>query len=194
MQGQDLAYAGGAQDSVAQRSNIKGPLEFKGHVKELSKKLKGAIVTLYESPDGSPENLTEIFKTVTSGNGQFEFKVAINKMFVLSVEKEGYTTKKVDFDTDVAMARTQHTKVPLFEFEVDMVKDLDGLPFIGSVASVFYQISQNVFDYQLDYSKEEMEEEERLLREREEKRRLAERWIFKSNTRNTSRSKTKRDR
>jgi len=156
------------------QSNIKGPLEFKGFAEELTKKLKGAIVTLYESPDGSKYNLVEVLKTVTSGNGQFEFKLEVNKHYVLSVEKGGYTTKKVDFDTDVTMAREQFSKVPTFSFRVDMVQDLDGLSFAGSVASVFYQIKRNEFDYQLDYSKEEMEEEERLLREQEEKRNMAE--------------------
>jgi len=163
-----------SEQDTTRGSNIKGPLEFEGHVKELSKKLKGAIVTLYQTPDGSYTNLTEIFKTVTGGNGQFEFKLEVNKMFVLSVEKGGYTTKRIDFDTDVLLARSEYTKIPKFEFEVHMVKDLDGLAFSGSVANVFYQIKQNKFDYELDYSKEEMEEEERLLRVEEEKRRLAE--------------------
>lgn len=160
-------------EDVMDRSNIKGPLSFKGTVKELSKKLKGAIITLYQSPDGSHDNLTEVFKTTTGANGEFDFKLEINKFFVLSVEKSGYTTKKVDFDTDVSSARSQYTSVPEFEFEVDMVKDLDGLAFAGSVASVFYQIKTNRFDYELDYSKEEMENEERELREQQERARLA---------------------
>lgn len=159
-------------DSLMDLSNIKGPLDFKGHVKELSKKLKGAIVVLYQSEDGSHDNLTEILRTVTPGNGEFTFKAEINKFYVLSVEKAGYSTKMVDIDTDVRMAREQYSSVPLFEFEVDMVPD-DGLPFSGSVASVFYQIKSNRFDYLLDYSKEEMEDEERELREKREKERLA---------------------
>lgn len=171
VQAQDITEE--LSEELMNQSNIKGPLEFEGTVKELSKKLKGSIVTLYESPDGSHESLTEVFKTSTPGDGKFSFKLEINKFYVLSVEKSGYTTKKVDFDTDVTMAREQYTKVPKFEFEVDMVKDLDGLDFVGSVASVFYQIKTNEFDYQLDYSKEEMEDEERELRERKEKERLA---------------------
>lgn len=160
-------------DSLMNRSHIKGPLEFKGHVEELSRKLKGAVVVLYESQDGSHENLVELFRTVTPGSGEFSFKAEINKFYVLSVEKGGYTTKMVDIDTDVRSAREQYTSVPLFEFRVDMVPDVDGVPFVGSVASVFYQIKQNKFDYQLDYSKEEMEDEERELREKKEKERLA---------------------
>ncbi|MCF8275995.1 MAG: hypothetical protein K9J17_04605 [Flavobacteriales bacterium] len=148
-------------------------MEFKGYVIELSKKLKGAIITLYESPDGSHENLTEIYKTVSPGNGEFEFKLEINKFFVLSVEKGGYTTKMVDFDTDVTLAREQYTTVPKFEFQVDMVQDLDGLAFTRAVAAVFYQIKRNEFDYQLDYSKEDMENEEIELRKRQEKERMA---------------------
>jgi hypothetical protein len=172
--GQDVVITQEMSDELMNKSNIKGPLEFRGFVKELSKKLKGAYVTLYESSDGSAENVTEIFKTTTQGSGMFEFKLEINKFYILSVEKEGYTTKKVDFDTDVTLAREQNTSVPKFEFEVDMVKDLDGLAFVGAVAHVFYQIKQNKFDYQLDYSKEEMEDEERELREQKEKQRLAE--------------------
>lgn len=170
---EDILISEGMSEELMNQSRIKGPLEFKGFVKELSKKLKGAVVTLSESPDGSHENLTEIFRTVTPGNGSFEFKLEINKHYVLSVEKGGYTTKKVDFDTDVTLAREQYTTVPKFEFEVDMVKDLDGLEFVGSVAKVFYQIKQNKFDYELDYSKEEMEDEERERREQEERARLA---------------------
>lgn len=169
----DIIISESMSDELMNKSRIKGPLEFKGYAEELTKKLKGAIVTLSESPDGSHENLTEIFRTVTPGNGSFEFKLEINKFYVLSVEKSGYTTKKVDFDTDVTMAREQYTTVPKFEFRVDMVKDLDGLEFVGSVAKVFYQIKQNRFDYELDYSKEEMEDEERERREQEERARLA---------------------
>jgi len=156
------------------KSNIVGPLDFKGTVEELEKSIKGAIVTVYEDADGSGTTLTELKKIVTPGNGEFAIKLEINKLYVIRVEKAGYTTKGIDIDTDVRMARPDNTKVPLFEFKVDMVKDLDGLAFRKSVAKVFYQIKRNIFEYELDYTKEEMEEEERLLREQEEKRRLAE--------------------
>lgn len=156
------------------KSNIVGPLDFKGTVEELGKTIKGAIVTVYESADGSRDNLKEIKKIVTPGNGSFAIKFEINKLYLITVQKEGYTTKGIDVDTDVRLARSYYTKVPPFEFKVDMVKDVDGLAFKKSVANVFYQIKRNAFDYELDYSKEEMEEEERLLREQEEKRKLAE--------------------
>ncbi len=156
------------------KSNIAGPLEFKGTVEELTKAIKGAIVTVYEDADGTREQMKEIKKIVTPGNGEFELKFEINKFYLITVEKEGYTTKGIDVDTDVRLARPQFTKVPTFEFRVDMVKDKDGLAFKKSVANVFYQIKRNAFDYELDYTKEEMEEEERLIREQEEKQRIAE--------------------
>ncbi len=156
------------------KSNIVGPLEFKGTVEELEKSIKGAIVTVYEDADGSGTTLTELKKIVTPGNGEFAIKLEINKLYVIRLEKTGYTMKGIDIDTDVRMARPDNTKVPLFEFKVDMVKDTDGLAFRKSVAKVFYQIKRNVFEYELDYTKEEMQEEEQLLREQEEKRRLAE--------------------
>ncbi|MCF8258334.1 MAG: hypothetical protein K9J06_12335 [Flavobacteriales bacterium] len=156
------------------KSNIVGPLDFKGIVEELGKTIKGAIVTVYEDADGTRDQLKEIKKLVTSGNGEFAVKFEINKFYLITVEKGGYTTKGIDVDTDVRLARPQYTKVPAFEFKVDMVKDTDGLAFKKSVASVFYQIKRNSFDYELDYSKEEMEEEERLIREQEERQKLAE--------------------
>jgi len=161
------------RDSI--KSNIVGPLDFKGTVEELGKSIKGAIVTVYEDADGTRDQLKEIKKIVTSGNGEFAVRFEINKFYLITVEKEGYTTKGIDVDTDVRLARPQYTKVPNFEFRVDMVKDIDGLSFKKSVASVFYQIKRNSFDYELDYSKEEMEEEERLIREQEERQRIAER-------------------
>lgn len=156
------------------KSNIVGPFEFKGIVEELTKSIKGAIVTVFEDDEDNGGAIKEIKKIVTGGNGEFAIKLEINKKYVIRVEKAGYTTKGIDVDTDVRLARPQHTKVPPFEFKVDMVKDLDGLAFKKSVANVFYQIRRNAFDYELDYSKEEMEEEERLLREQEEKRKIAE--------------------
>ncbi len=53
------------------KSNIAGPLEFKGTVEELTKAIKGAIVTVYEDADGSREQMKEIKKIVTPGNGEF---------------------------------------------------------------------------------------------------------------------------
>jgi hypothetical protein len=156
------------------KSNIAGPLEFKGTVEELTKVIKGAIVTVYEDADGTREQMKEIKKIVTPGNGEFALKFEINKFYLITVEKEGYTTKGIDVDTDVRLARPQYSKVPIFEFRVDMVKDKDGLAFKKSVANVFYQLKRNAFDYELDYTKEEMEEEERLIREQEEKQRIAE--------------------
>jgi hypothetical protein len=160
------------RDSI--KSNIVGPLDFKGTVEELGKSIKGAIVTVYEDADGTRDQLKEIKKIVTPGNGEFAVKFEINKFYLITVEKDGYTTKGIDVDTDVRLARPQYTKVPNFEFRVDMVKDIDGLSFKKSVASVFYQIKRNAFDYELDYSKEEMEEEERLQREQQERQRIAE--------------------
>ncbi len=155
-------------------SNIQGPIEIKCFVKELMNTMKGVIVTIYEDADGSRTKLNELQKIVTPGNGQFTFKLNINRLYMIEYSKPGYTSKKVDFDTDVKMARPEHTKVPTFEFEVQMVKDLDGLAFKSSVAKVFYHIKRNELDYELDYSKEEMLEEERKIKELEEKRRLAE--------------------
>lgn len=161
-------------EEVEYQSNVKPPVQIEGNAKELSKTLKEAIITLYEDPDGSKTGIVEIKKLVTKGNGKFAFDLDINKMYVIKVEKDGYTTKMVDFDTDVTMAASTETKVPKFMFDVDLVKDLDGLDYVGAVARVFYDIRKRSMAYELDYTKEEQIEEERLARLAEEQQRQAE--------------------
>lgn len=159
---------------VEYQSNVKPPVQIEGNAKELSKTLKEAVVTLYEDPDGSKAGIVEIKKLVTKGNGKFAFDLDINKMYVVKIEKDGYTSKMVDFDTDVTMAASTETKVPKFMFDVDLVKDLDGLDYVGAVARVFYDIRKKSMAYELDYTKEEQIEEERLARLAEEQQRQAE--------------------
>ena len=137
------------------QSNVKPPVQVEGNAKELSKTLKEAVVTIFEDPDGSKMAMVEIKKLVTKGNGKFAFDLDINKMYVIKIEKEGFTTKMIDFDTDVAMAASTETKVPKFMFDVDLVKDLDGLDYVGSVARVFYDIRKKSMAYELDYTKDE---------------------------------------
>ena len=170
-QAQDM---GAYEPQTEYQSNIKPPVQIEGTAKELSKTLKEAVITLYEDPDGSKTTMVEIKKVVTKGNGKFTFDFDINKMYVIKVEKDGYTSKMVDFDTDVTMAASTETKVPKFMFEVDLVKDLDGLDYVGSVARVFYDIRKKSMAYELDYTKEEQLEEERLARLAEEQQRLME--------------------
>lgn len=168
--GQDNPYEG----ELENLSSIKGPVQINGttQAEGTSKKLKDCVITLFEDPDGSKANMVEIKRVVTSGNGQFSFELDINKMYTVRSEKDGHTSKQIDFDTDVTMDRSGKTSIPPFKFIIDMVKDEDGLDYTGSVARVFYHLRKSTLDYELDYSKEEQEEEERQARLEEERIRL----------------------
>lgn len=168
--------APGYDGELENLSKIKGPIKIVGttQVEGTSKKIKDCVISLFEDPDGSKQNMVEIKRVVTPGNGKFTFELDINKMYTVRSERDGYTTKQIDFDTDVMMDNSGKTSVPQFNFIIDMVKDLDGLGYTGSVARVFYHIRKSALDYELDYTKEEQEEEERLARLEEERLRLAE--------------------
>ncbi|MGE3825706.1 MAG: hypothetical protein AB7G44_15905, partial [Bacteroidia bacterium] len=79
--------------------------------------------------------------------------------------------KKVEFDTEVYKLTNQPAP---FDFIVDMLPDRDGLKYLNPVAKVFYYVKKQEFDYQLDYSKEQIEqdakaEQERLQKQAEER-------------------------
>lgn len=145
--------------------SIPGKLVINGSAQELQDKLKNVIVILYQDIDKTGK-WVEIEKQLTKGDGKFSFKLDLEGKYMIEVAGGGYTTKKVTFDTEVYALTNQPEP---FGFIVDLVPDRDGLGYINPVANVFYYAKKKAFDYQLDYSKEELEEEAKLERERLEK-------------------------
>ncbi|MCG3166906.1 MAG: hypothetical protein POELPBGB_02689 [Bacteroidia bacterium] len=147
------------------RGSIPGKLVINGSAQELQDKLKNVIVILYQDIDKTG-NWVELEKQLTKADGKFSFKLDLESKYMIEVARGGYTTKKVTFDTEVYGLTNQPAP---FDFIVDLVPDRDGLGYINPVANVFYYAKKQEFDYQLDYSKEELEEEAKLERERLEK-------------------------
>ena len=145
--------------------SIPGKLVINGSAQELQDKLKNVIIILYQDIDKTGK-WVEVEKQLTKGDGKFSFKLDLEGKYMIEVARGGYTTKKVTFDTEVYALTNQPEP---FDFIVDLVPDRDGLGYINPVANVFYYARKKQFDYQLDYSKEELEEEAKLERERLEK-------------------------
>ncbi|MGE3825824.1 MAG: hypothetical protein AB7G44_16495, partial [Bacteroidia bacterium] len=145
--------------------SIPGKLVINGSAQELQDKLKNVVVILYQDIDKTG-NWVEVEKQLTKGDGKFSFKLDLEGKYLIEVARGGYTTKKVSFDTEVYQLTNQPAP---FDFIVDLVPDRDGLGYLNPVANVFYYAKKKEFDYQLDYSKEELEEEAKLERERLEK-------------------------
>ena len=144
---------------------VPGKLVINGSARELEQRLKNVVVILYQDIDKTG-NWVEVEKQLTTNNGAFKFTLDLYGSYLIEVARGGYTTKKVTFDTDVM----QLTTVPEpFDFIVDLVPDRDGLGYLKPVANVFFQRKKEAFDYMLDYSKEEQEEEAKLEQERIEK-------------------------
>ncbi len=154
-------------------AQYKGNLEINGSTQEISVPLKGCLLTLYidTAKNGTYVQQEQL---VSGSNAKFKFKLKYNTVYLLECSKGGHTTKKVRFDTEVKESKLD--SVTKFEFIVDMIPDKDGRQFIRPVANVFYHIKKNMFDYELDYTKEEQEFEEKAERERllkEERDRIA---------------------
>jgi hypothetical protein len=147
------------------KGSVPGKLVINGSAQELQDKLKNVIIILYQDIDKTG-NWVEIEKQLTKSDGKFSFKLDLESKYMIEVARGGYTTKKVTFDTEVYQLTNQPAP---FDFIVDLVPDRDGLGYINPVANVFYYAKKQEFDYQLDYSKEELEEEAKLERERIEK-------------------------
>lgn len=164
-----LSFTGYAQVLLEQErppaGSIPGKLVINGSAQELQDKLKNVIIILYQDIDKTGK-WVEIEKQLTKGDGKFSFKLDLEGKYMIEVVRGGYTTKKVTFDTEVYALTNQPEP---FDFIVDLVPDRDGLGYINPVANVFYYARKKQFDYQLDYSKEELEEEAKLERERLEK-------------------------
>jgi hypothetical protein len=164
-----LSLSGFAQVLLEQErppvGSIPGKLVINGNAQELQDKLRNVIVILYQDIDKTGK-WVELEKQLTKSDGKFSFKLDLEGKYLIEVARGGYTTKKVSFDTEVYSLTNQPAP---FDFIVDMIPDRDGLGYINPVANVFYYAKKKEFDYQLDYSKEELEEEAKLERERLEK-------------------------
>ncbi|MCG3164753.1 MAG: hypothetical protein POELPBGB_00512 [Bacteroidia bacterium] len=152
------------------KGSVAGKLVINGSAQELQAKLKNVLVILYQDNDKTG-NWVEVERQLSKPDGKFTFQLNLNSKYMIELVKEGYTTKKVEFDTEVYQLTNQPAP---FDFIVDMVPDRDGLKYLNPVAKVFYYAKKKEFDYQLDYSKEQMEqdakaEQEKLKKEAEER-------------------------
>lgn len=153
------AVAQPPENEEPKTSNYKLTLE--GHTKEQAKDLREVLVVLYQDPMQN-NSWVEVAKGVSDRKGEFKFELDLYSRYMVEVAKGGFSSKKVTFDTDVY---EEGNKKHSFEFIIDMVPD-DGFAFLGPVANVFFHTKKHEFDYELDYSKEEQDEWERLERER----------------------------
>jgi len=144
-----------AQQASAQFNAINaGKLHIYASVNESIEKtfsIRKAEVTLYEDVEGTC-NWTGMEQMKTNAKGEFSFKLDYNSKYMVEISKEGFVSKRITFDTNVAgttiTSQDFYFMVELADGENTAVSDIQ-------VANVFYVVEKKKFDYELNYAKAE---------------------------------------
>lgn len=110
-----------------------------------------ATVTLYEDVEKNC-NWNGVQELKTRSNGNFSLNLDYNSKYMIEVEKKGFVTKRITFDTDVFGSTIASQD---FYFVVSMVEGQNPATWQMPVANVFYAVDKNKFDYELSYEKAE---------------------------------------
>ena len=94
-------------------------LEIRGRAELDMQPLNGATVTLYEG--------NSVVKTAHTGSdGMFDFKLEINKYYVVEVGKKNYISKRLAFDTKLP---DEEAGIWVREFAIGVVKNCEGVDY-----------------------------------------------------------------
>lgn len=94
-------------------------------------------------------------KTLTSGLAKFELTLDLNSNYILSFEKNGFVTKKLQFNTHVSDMDEEKIYAP-FGFTVNLFEQYDDVNIVvfnQPVGMIRYEEDLGEFDYDTDYTK-----------------------------------------
>lgn len=140
-----------------------GKFTVNGRVKIEGGDIAGTRMVVYR--DGVKE------KTVSSNLSKFGLDLALNANYILSFEKDGFVTKKLQFDTRLPEG-TATKDFAAFEFSVSLFKQYDDVNIVvfnQPVGIIRYEPDQEDFDYDTDYTKSIQSQLQRTLAEVEQK-------------------------
>lgn len=140
-----------------------GRFKVNGRLKIDGGDLSGARVVVYRN--GAKE------RTITVDLNRFSMELALNSNYVLSFEKEGFVSKKLQFDTKLPASATAREYAP-FEFAVSLFKQYDDMNIVvfnQPVGKIRYEPSLEDFDYDTDYTKSIQSQLQQAMAEVEKK-------------------------
>ncbi len=94
-------------------------------------------------------------RVLTSGLGKFTMELALDATYTLSVEKDGFVTKKLQFDTKAPASAAAAGFKP-FEFSVSLFKQYDDINIVvfnQPVGMIKYDAAVEDFNYDTDYTR-----------------------------------------
>ena len=106
--------------------------------------LPGATVTVYQG--GSKVNSVK-----TGAGGLFSFKLDMNKLYTIEVSKEGYISKKINFDTSIP---EDMGGIWVREFAISVMRNCEGVDYSAlkePVDKIKYNARRKDFDSDKDY-------------------------------------------
>jgi hypothetical protein len=124
------------------RANVR---QLKGDVKDESKPLDSALITIYEGEIPT----SEIW---TNKKGKCTFRLPLGKNFKIDISKNNYVTKSISVSTKMPEDKKD---VFSFSFDVDIfekVKRLDVSVLEKPIAKVTYNLSLEGFAYDMNYT------------------------------------------
>ncbi len=136
-----LAFAG-MSSLYAQRS-----FTINGRVKVDGGSLEGVKVIVYKAGEKQ--------RTLSNGLNKFSLVLEVNTTYQLEFVKDGFVTKKLDFDTNAPAEAAANGFTP-FEFGVNLFKQYEGVNtvvFNQPVGMIRYDATADDFDYDTDYTK-----------------------------------------
>jgi hypothetical protein len=110
-------------------------------------------------------------KSITTNLNKFSLDLDLNSSYVFSFEKDGFVSKKLQFDTRLPTGTTVREFTP-FEFAVSLFKQYDNMNIVvfnQPVGMIRYESSSGDFDYDTDYTKSIQSQLQQALAEVEQK-------------------------
>lgn len=141
-----------------------------GKVEKNSKKLDGAIVTLYQ---GS----SMVKQVTTPANGKFDFVLNPNSDYTITVTKAGHITKRFSFNTRNVPEERGKAGFAGFDMTVSIFDALKGVDYSilnQPLAKINYDPSEEDFNYDKAYTQSMQDALRRLQELEEQSRRSAE--------------------
>jgi hypothetical protein len=163
------AFAAAPRDSVALDSlvgdklyylELKGTIRYlKGENKDEAEILDSAIVKVYN------ERNVLVAEHITNRKGRCNFKLPLNRRFVVEVSKPGFVTKKIEVNTKVPPERKL---AYIFPFSIDIFEEVPGLDVSAlnkPIARISYLFTITQFDYDNVYTSKVNQELKKMYRE-----------------------------
>jgi flagellar biosynthesis GTPase FlhF len=116
-------------------------------------------------------------RSISANLNKFSLVLELNANYVLSFEKDGFVSKKLQFDTRLPAGTIARDYTP-FEFAVSLFKQYDDVNIVvfnQPVGMIRYEASAGDFDYDTDYTKSIQSQLQQALAEVEAKQKEEER-------------------